>query len=110
MRTLLLGLLAALTPLQVSAQAPSSASGGSAEPISDVRRSYPIHAGPFYLRPALSLKEMGVDTNVFNTAGEQKSDFTFTLTPQIDVAVPVARRALVKATLGTDVVYYAHFD
>jgi hypothetical protein len=110
MRTLLLGLLAALTPLQVSAQAPPLASAGSAEPISDVRRSYPIHAGPFYLRPALSLKEMGVDTNVFNTAGEQKSDFTFTLTPQVDVAVPVARRALVEATLGTDVVYYAHFD
>lgn len=110
MRKLLLALLAALTPIQVSAQAPTLASGGSAEAISDVRRSYPIHVGPFYLRPALSLKELGVDTNVFNDAGEQKSDFTFTLTPQVDVAVPVARRALVKATLGTDVVYYARFD
>jgi hypothetical protein len=110
MRKLLLGLLAALTPFQVFAQAPAPASGGSSEAISDVRRSYPIHAGPFYVRPALSLKELGVDTNVFNEAGEQRSDFTFTLTPQTDVAVPIARRALIKATVGADVVYYAHFE
>ena len=110
MRKILLGLLAALTPIQVSAQATAPASGGSAEAISDVRRSYPIHAGPLYLRPSLSLKELGVDTNVFNDAGEQKSDFTFTLTPQADVAVPIARRALVKAIVGADVVYYAHFE
>lgn len=109
MRTLLLGLVAALTPLHLSAQTSAPAAGGSADAITDVRRSYPIHAGPVYVRPTVSLKELGIDTNVFNDAGAQRSDFTFTFTPQADLAVPVARRALLKATVGTDVVYYAKF-
>ena len=110
MSKILLVSLVALAPWQAFAQAPRPASGGSAEAISDVRRTYPIHAGPFHLRPAVSLKELGVDTNVFNAAGEQQSDFTFTLTPQTDVAVALGRRALIKATLGADAVYYAHFE
>jgi hypothetical protein len=83
--------------------------GGSAQTIDDVRRDYPLHSGPFYVKPALLLKELGVDTNVFNQAGEQKSDFTFTVTPQADVAVPMARRGLLRATLGTDLVYYRKY-
>jgi hypothetical protein len=89
--------------------APATAPG-SAQSIDDIRTDYRIHAGPFYVNPALLLKELGVDTNVFNAAGEQKSDFTFTLTPQADVAVPFARRGLLRATVGTDVVYYATYD
>ena len=81
---------------------------GSAQSIDEVRKDYRIHAGPFYVKPALLLKELGVDTNVFNAAGEQKSDFTFTVTPQADLAVPFARRGLLTTTVGTDLVYYAH--
>ena len=62
------------------------------------------------MRPAIQLKELGVDTNVFNEAGEPKSDFTFTVTPRADLAVPLARRALVTALLGADLVYYATYD
>ena len=68
--------------------APTTAPG-SAQSIDDVRTDYRIHAGPFHVNPALLLKELGVDTNVFNAAGEQKSDFTFTVTPQADIAVAV---------------------
>ena len=89
--------------------APTTAPG-SAQSIDEVRTDYRVHAGPFYVNPALLLKELGVDTNVFNAAGEQKSDFTFTLTPQADIAVPIARRGLLRATVGTDVVYYATYD
>src|SRR5450830_1221205 len=103
----------ALAPVRAFAQAssppPPSSSGGSSQAIDDVRKDYRMHAGPFYVNPMLLLKELGMDTNVFNAAGEQKSDFTFTITPQADVAIPVARRALLKATLGTDVVYYATY-
>ena len=63
-----------------------------------MRREARGHIGPLYFTPRLFLKELGVDSNVFNAAGEQKSDFTFTVAPKADVWVPVARRALFKAT------------
>ena len=83
-----------LAPSRVWAQlpAPSTSAAGSAQAIDDVRSTYRIHGGPFYVNPGILLKELGVDTNVFNQAGEQKSDFMFTVTPQADVAVPLARR------------------
>jgi hypothetical protein len=56
------------------------------------------------------LKELGVDSNVFNSAGEQKSDFTFTVTPIVNVSVPMARRALFTTTLASDLVWYAHYE
>jgi hypothetical protein len=59
--------------------------------------------------PAILLKELGVDTNVFNQAGDTRADFTTVVAPQAAVAVPVANRALVKSLLATDFVYYAEF-
>ena len=95
----------------VFAQAPRPPTTGAVtSAIDEVRSTYPLHAGPLYMRPRLALEELGVDTNVFNQAGEQKSDFTFTLTPQADIALPIARRALLKATVGSDLVYYANYD
>ena len=94
---------------QVPAPAPATTAAGSTEALDDIRKDYRIHAGPFYVNPAILLKELGMDTNVFNRAGEQKSDFTFTMTPQADIAVPLARRGLFKATLGTDVVYFRRY-
>jgi hypothetical protein len=82
----------------------------SAQKIDEVRKAARIHAGPFYLTPTLQLKELGVDSNVFNAAGEQKSDFTFTVTPKADVWVPVARRALLHAAMATDLVWYAQYS
>jgi len=78
--------------------------------IDEVRSEARMHAGPFYATPTLRLKELGVDSNVFNEAGEQKSDFTFTVAPKIDVWVPIAQRALIKATAVTDFVWYAEYD
>ena len=68
-----------------------------------------MHAGPFYVEPAILLKELGVDTNVFNQAGDTNADFTMVVAPQAAVAVPFANRALVKSLLGTDLVYYAQY-
>jgi hypothetical protein len=101
-----------VAPAAVWGQAPPPAppvAAGSSQTIDDVRKDYRIHAGPVYVKPALMLKELGVDTNVFNQAGEPRSDFTFTVTPQADLAIPLARRGLVKATLGADLVYYATY-
>jgi hypothetical protein len=97
---------------RVAAQVPitPTAPGGSMPTIDDVRKNYRIHVGPFYVNPGLLLKELGVDTNVFNEQAEQESDFMFTLAPQADVAIPFSHRGLVRTTLGTDLVYYHTFS
>lgn len=99
---LLIGLVSAAMPAVAQAQAPSQA-------IEAVRKDARIHVGPLYVTPAILLKELGVDTNVFNHAEDRKSDFTFTLAPKADAWIPIARRALLKTTVGTDLVWYAKY-
>lgn len=97
-------LLLLLAPGPAAAQAPASAS------IDEVRKNARIHEGPLYLTPSVALKELGVDSNVFNAAGDQLSDFTFTVAPAANLWLPVARRALLRATLAADLVWYAEYD
>ncbi len=77
--------------------------------IDQVRKNARSHVGPFYITPSVQLKELGIDSNVFNSAGDQKADFTFNLAPKADVWVPIARRALFRTTVGTDLVWYAQY-
>jgi hypothetical protein len=97
-------LLFVLTPALSFAQASSS------QEIDEVRRDARMHLGPLYVTPSVALKELGIDSNVFNTAGEQKSDFTITVAPTANVWVPVARRALFRATAAADLVWYAQYE
>jgi hypothetical protein len=76
----------------------------------DPRSTARVHAGPVYLTPSITLKELGVDTNVFNQVENPKSDFTFTLTPHVDVWVPFAQRARVRVSTGADLVYYQKYE
>jgi hypothetical protein len=106
-RNVALAAAALVLPLPAAAQT-GEVSG--ADRIDEVRRDARVHVGPFYLTPSVFLKELGVDSNVFNAAGEQKSDFTFTVGPKVDLWIPVARRALLQGTAGTDVVWYSQYD
>jgi Putative beta-barrel porin 2 len=90
--------------------AAAGAQSSSAQEIEQVREDARLHLGPFYVTPTIQLKELGVDSNVFNAAGEQVSDFTITIAPTANVWVPVARRALFRATVATDLVWYAKYD
>ena len=104
-------LLCSLACSQALAQpvAPPRATAGSTEAIDEVRESATLRLGPVYVEPAIRLKELGVDTNVFNQWENARSDFTFTVTPRADVAVPLARSGLLKAEVGADLVYFAQF-
>jgi hypothetical protein len=88
---------------------PARAVAQSATAIDDVRKNYRIHFGGLYVAPTLMLKELGYDTNVFNEGEEPKGDFIVTLTPKVDLAVPIVRRALVKATVAGDLMYFARY-
>ena len=109
LRIFILMLAALLLRVRRAAAAPGARRGGSRQSIDDIREDYRVHAGPFHVEPAILLKELGVDTNVFNQAGETNADFTMTVAPQAAVAVPFGNRALVKSLLGTDLVYYAQY-
>jgi hypothetical protein len=78
---------------------------GADAPRADAR----IHVGPLYVTPNLQLREVGVDTNVFNTHNDPKSDFTFTVGPGASVWVPFGRRAMLKTTGGADLVYFQRY-
>ena len=97
----------ALTVLALPVMASAQTMG--AERVDEVRREASGHVGPLYFTPQVLLKELGVDSNVFNAAGEPKSDFTFTVGPRADVWVPVARRALFQVRAATDLVWYANY-
>src|SRR5206468_2317298 len=111
-------LLPGLAFAQLTAQAPVTTPGtptavtttpGSSQTVDEIRQRYRVHLGPLYLNPGLLLKELGVDTNVFNAAGDQKSDFTFTITPKVDAALPFGHRGLLRTTAALDSVYYATY-
>ena len=109
-----LSLVFVLLPAAVFAQsAPVAAittTPGSSQTIDEIRKGYRLHGGPFYINPGILLKELGVDTNVFNQPDQQKSDFTFTITPKADIAIPFARRGLIRTTAASDLVYYQKYD
>jgi hypothetical protein len=101
---------AAAVVLLVTAASAAQAQTEGAEQIDAVRRDARLHVGPLYVTPTILLRELGVDSNVFNAAGDQVSDFTFTIGPTVTVWIPAARRALFQATGGTDLVYYAKYE
>jgi len=105
-RHLALAAAALALPLHASAQT----TAGGAEQVDEVRSEARVHVGPFYMTPRFLLKELGIDSNVFNAAGEQKSDFTFTVGPKLDLWVPIARRGLLQGTAATDLVWYSQHD
>ena len=81
-----------------------------ASPIDGTRTDSRLHVGPFYVAPQMVLRQFGVDNNVFNQATDAKSDFTVDAAPELDVALPVSHRALVRVTGIADLVYFAKYS
>lgn len=98
-----------IAPVVVAVLAVAASAYAQSTDIADVRNKARTHAGPLYLTPAIQLKEVGVDSHVFNAAGDQKSDFTLTVAPKLDVWIPAARRALFQASVAADLVWFAHY-
>src|SRR5262245_11594151 len=48
-----------------------------------------VQAGPASLYPAISLRDVGTDSNVYNEGTSPKEDFTYTVTPRLFAVVPV---------------------
>ncbi len=113
MRTqpILLALFCIVSGVNTSAQVynPIPPIAGSPQTIDEIRENYALSFGPVHVDPVFRVKELGVDTNVFNEYGDGRSDFTFTISPKADGVLPFARRGMLKATLGADLVYFANY-
>ncbi len=90
--------LAALSPVLAQAQTPTD------DPLERAM----IRVGPVGINPSITLRNMGVDDNVFNDPENPKSDFTLTVTPKAEVLFR-PRRLHLAYTTSTDYVYYRDY-
>jgi len=83
-------------------QPPIGIDGGGPDPAT-VR----VRIGPVWMNPRLELKNIGVDTNVFDEPDDQnpKRDFTTTISPNLDIWVGIGRTWL-QTTIREDIVWY----
>jgi len=63
-------------------------------------------AGPVTLAPVITLRDIGVDTNVYRTATRPVSDFTFTAIPTLS-ATTRGRRVTLSGRSDTELVYFS---
>ena len=80
---------------------PSRATAQEEQEEDDFRSTARMRLGALYLTPTVVLTNLGVDTNVFNAAGEPQQDFTFSLSPHVDVWLPFGRRTLLETSVCT---------
>lgn len=95
---------ACLTAALVGWAVPAAAQTAPADPATSAR----LRLGPFWLNPQLAVKNVGVDTNVFNDAADPKQDFNAVISPSTDIYV---RAGMLRADLRivNELVYYRRY-
>jgi hypothetical protein len=67
-----------------------------------------VHVGPLKLNPAVTIRDFGVESNIFNESVNPKSDFTTTLSPEVDAWMRLGHGRL-QAKTRVDFVYFADY-
>jgi hypothetical protein len=67
-----------------------------------------FYAGPIGWTPTVSFKDVGIDSNIFDSHTDVRSDFTATFTPQV-TAVYDSSRMKLQSTGIADVVYFERY-
>jgi hypothetical protein len=90
----------------------TAASHAFAQPVveeNDPANRARIRFGSLRINPVLNVKNIGIDTNVFNDPQEPKRDFTATVTPLTDIYLR-SQGVRVDVRLMSDLVYYRDYD
>lgn len=66
----------------------------SAQSTGDPAEDAKVHLGPLALEPRFALRQLGVDTNVFNSADSPVKDFTASFAPGVDTWLRFGRARL----------------
>jgi hypothetical protein len=72
----------------------------------DPERPGLLRAGPVYFTPRLRVGTIGVDTNVFYTPTERRTDFTASGGPGLEIVLPVRSSTTFRLDGGLDYVYF----
>lgn len=91
--------------LSIAAAMASVSVAAAQSPSSDPLESAMIRLGPVGINPAIVVRQIGVDNNIFNEGTDPKSDFTFTLTPRAELLFR-PRPLQITYTTAVDYVYY----
>lgn len=102
-RVLLLSGAIAAAPAVVAAQGPLTEGFGDADPT-----TFAFRVGPLFATPGLTVREVGVDTNVFDEPVDPKRDFTATVSPDLRLFM---RLGVLRFTAqsAADFTYYREF-
>jgi hypothetical protein len=80
----------------------------AAQVTADQSANAPVRLGPLALTPAISLQNVGIDSNVFNENENAKQDFTAVLRPQLAGSVHLGRALLSLEGQG-DLLYFKKY-
>jgi len=64
-----------------------------------------VQAGPVSFYPVFSLRNVGIDSNVYNSGSAPREDFTYSLFPRLYAVVPIGRTRFIGTGIG-DFLYY----
>lgn len=66
-----------------------------------------FHLGPFYLTPKFHIGTLGLDTNVFYTATDRRTDFSASGGPGLRIVLPLVSTVHLYTEGGLDYLYFA---
>ncbi|HET9373010.1 MAG TPA: outer membrane beta-barrel protein [Vicinamibacterales bacterium] len=93
------------TLLFISLLAPWAPADAYAQAVDDPRPLARLHFGPLAVTPRITVRDIGVDTNVFNAETGEERDFTMTIMPTADAWLRIGRLHL-SSTTGLEWNYY----
>src|SRR5687767_31570 len=101
MSSLKCGLPAALLAVATAAGAQTAQS----EAISPEPASRPITLGSLQVFPSISLRDVGLDSNIYNSSIRGREDFTYTVAPRVRAELPLGDARLI-GTGGLGFVFF----
>ena len=66
----------------------------AAQDVEAARPEAPLRAGPLQLFPTLTIREIGIDSNVYNESQVLREDFTYTVSPTLRAVLPIGESRL----------------
>ena len=66
----------------------------AAQAVEATRPDAPLHAGPLQLFPAFTIRDIGIDSNVYNDSQVLREDFTYTVSPMLRAVLPIGASRL----------------
>lgn len=103
---MLLGVVLGLVPAAALRAAPGDVDVPDSQEAAPVRAGL-LRVGSFYLTPYLQIGAVGLDTNVFYTPTERRTDFSASGGPGLDLVLPVGRRSRFRLDGAADYLYFA---